>query len=210
MEGIPPSFAARLRANLDSVRDRIDRALSASGRPADSARLVAVTKAVDAQTTRGLLALGQLELGESRPESLQEKVEALGAAADRARWHLIGHYQRRKVRATLGLVACVHSAHSGHLLEALQARAAELGRQVDVLIQVNVSGEAEKQGFAPADLPRALEIVERCGNLSVQGLMTMAPAGLPSADLRRVFAGLRGLRDRPLAAPHAPPESSHW
>lgn len=195
MEGIPPALEARLRANLDSVRGRIDRALDASGRRADSARLVAVTKAVDAQTIRGLLALGQLELGESRPESLEKKVATLGIEAEGARWHLIGHYQRRKIRDTLGLVTCVHSVHSSQLLAALHGRAAELDRRLDILLQVNVSGEPEKQGFSPAELPRALEIAERCSTLSVQGLMTMAPAGLPSADLRRVFSGLRDLRD---------------
>ena len=208
MEGIPPSIEARLRANLDSVRSRIARALNAAGRPAGATRLVAVTKAVDARTTRGLLALGQVDLGESRPESLRDKVQDLGAAANSARWHLIGHYQRRKIRDTLGLISCVHSAHSDRLLHALDAQAAEIGHPVDVLIQVNVSGEAAKQGFLAEDLPRALERAKQHGNLSVQGLMTMAPSGLPSTDLRRVFSGLRDLRDR-YATPEAPlPELS--
>lgn len=208
MEGIPPSSEARLRANLDAVRGRIVQALDAADRPRDAARLVAVTKAVDAATTRALIALGQVDLGENRPESLREKVGRLGPEADGVRWHMIGHYQRRKVRDTLELVHCVHSVHSERLLEALDARAAELGRRTEILIQVNVSGEANKQGFRPDDVPAALEGAKRSANLSVQGLMTMAPVGLASADLRRVFAGLRDLRDR-CATPDAPlPELS--
>ena len=196
MEGIPPAELDRLRSNLAAMRDRIASAESRAGRQEGACRLVAVTKSVPAEIAAALLDLGQFDLGESRPEVFLAKKDALGAAAEAARWHMIGHYQRRKIRDSVSHFALVHSVDTERLLAALDARGRDLDEAVEVLIQVNVTGEAAKQGFERDRLGPLWEAMERFPNVSVQGLMTMAPAGLESGALRRIFAELRSVRDR--------------
>lgn len=196
MEGIPDMDRARLRANLAAIQDRIGAALAAAGRAEDACRLVAVTKSVPTPVAAALIDLGHEDLGESRPEVLRSRKEALGADFEAASWHMIGHFQRRKVRDSLALCSLVHSVHGERLLQTISDRAGELDSPAEVLLQVNVSGEAAKQGFAPAEVGPVLDAMERFPHVSVRGLMTMAPAGLDSDELRRVFSGLRELRDR--------------
>jgi|AMFO01.1.fsa_nt_gi pyridoxal phosphate enzyme, YggS family len=195
---VPPEILDALRARLEAVRERMTRAAERAGRRPEAVRLVAVTKGRPLAWALGLVLLGQRDLGENRPEEVPPRARALEAAGHPARWHMIGHYQRRKVRDTLSFLSWVHSVHSVALAERLDRRLEALGRPepLPVLLQVNVSGEATKQGFAPEEAPAALERVAALPRLDVRGLMTMAPAGLPSADLRRVFAALRTLRDR--------------
>jgi pyridoxal phosphate enzyme (YggS family) len=194
-----------IAANFRAVLERVAAAESAAGRPPGAVRLVGVTKTVDIPAAAALLAAGCRDLGENRPEELARKAAAPELAG--ARWHLIGTYQRRKIRDTLAFVGCVQSVHSVDLLAALGRRAAELGRTGDaalpVLLEVNVSGEAQKQGFAPEEVPAALDAAALSTSLRVDGFMTMAPLGAPEDVLRRVFGGLRELRDR-LATPSRP------
>jgi pyridoxal phosphate enzyme (YggS family) len=117
-------------------------------------------------------------------------------ALGRARWHLIGTYQRRKVRESLQAISIVHSVHSVPLARTIAHVAAELGSEVDCLLQVNVSGEASKQGFPPGEARAALDAVRALPGLRWRGLMTMAPAEASPAERRRVFAATRDLRDR--------------
>ena len=148
--------------------------------------LVAVTKYVSADAVRPLVAAGCHDLGESRPQQLWEKAAALADLP--IRWHMIGHLQRNKVRRTLPLVAMIHSVDSPRLLAAIEEEAAigdrachrqssplPLGegqgeglRRLPVLLEVNMSGEAAKHGFAPERSSRFLaELVElpaRCGS----------------------------------------------
>jgi pyridoxal phosphate enzyme (YggS family) len=203
MEGIPRNAVERLAANLKAVRERIAGACARAGRKPSDVRLVAVTKAVGAPFAQALVLAGQHDLGENRPEEVPAKAAALAAAGASPRWHMIGHYQSRKIKTTLPLFSLVHSVHSTSLCAALDARARELGRRVRVLLQVNLAGEAAKQGFAPEALAAVVDGFGQWPALDPGGLMTMAPADLASADLRRLFAGLRTLRDR-LARPSVP------
>ncbi|MAG57013.1 MAG: YggS family pyridoxal phosphate-dependent enzyme [Planctomycetes bacterium] len=202
MKGIPAKASQRLASNLFAVRERMVEALAAAGRAPDAARLVAVTKSVPAEVAWALLDLGQRDLGESRPEIALPKALALGKHDPAPVWHMIGRYQTRKIRDSLPMFTYVHSVHDLRLLERLAARASA-DRELRILLQVNVAGEAAKQGFRPDETEAALEHAERSAKLSVQGLMTMAPAGRSSDQLRRVFADLRILRDR-LATPERP------
>ena len=180
--------------NLAAVRERIAAAAARAGRDAAGITLVGVTKYVDAEAARALVAAGCADLGENRPQELWNKAEALAGLP--VRWHLVGHLQRNKVRRTLPLVSLIHSADSLRLIAAIEQTAAELGRRVPVLLEVNVSGEPAKHGFAPAEIEPLLPELAGCRHAEVGGLMCMAALeGGPDAA-RRDFAALRQLRDR--------------
>jgi pyridoxal phosphate enzyme (YggS family) len=109
-------------------------------------------------------------------------------------WHMIGHLQTRKAEDVLPWASVVHSVDSVKLAARL-SRFAAAGREVAILLEVNVSGEGSKYGFIPAELPAAVEAIAPLPGLRLQGLMTMAPIVPDPADARPVFAGLRRLRD---------------
>jgi hypothetical protein len=195
-----------LSRNLARVEERLAAACRRAGRDRAAVRLVAVTKYVDSDVARRLWELGVSDLGESRPQELWRKA----AAVPEARWHLVGHLQRNKVAATLPLASLLHSADSTRLLAALEAEAAKQGRQVEVLLEFNLSGEEAKHGFhAPDDLPAITEAVARLRHVRVAGLMTMAAQAPQPEAARPTFARLLRLRDEfRLPAPHEPRELS--
>jgi pyridoxal phosphate enzyme (YggS family) len=186
-------LAARLRDNVARVRERMAAAAIRAGRKF-GARLVAVTKYVEPAIARLLVTeCGLTELAESRPQELWTKAEAL--ADLRIEWHLIGHLQRNKVRRTLPLTALIQSADSLRLLAEIDREAAAIGCSVDVLLEVNTSGEAAKHGFQPVELPTFLPQIAALKNICVQGLMTMASLEGGTEAARRNFTALRELRD---------------
>jgi PLP dependent protein len=183
--------AARIAENLANIRQRIAQAAARSGRPAEAVRLVAVTKFAGLDEIRSLLAAGGTELGESRPQQLWERAEALRHMP--IRWHLIGHLQRNKVRRTLPLVGMIQSVDSVRLLETIDEAAAG---PVPVLIEVNVSAEAAKHGFTPDEAERLAPRLADFRSVEVRGLMCMAALEGGPDVARRDFAALRELRDR--------------
>jgi pyridoxal phosphate enzyme (YggS family) len=192
---------SRIADNLARVRERLAAAASNAGRDPASIRLVAVTKYVDAAVAAELFAAGCTDLGESRPQELWHKASAPALA--RAHWHLVGRLQRNKIRRTLPRVQWIHSIDSERLLAAVDENSAELGLTPRVLLEVNCSGEAAKQGFEADDVRRLLSTVDAFPHACVAGLMTMAPLAGGEAAARKTFAALRTLRDE-LAA-EAPP-----
>jgi PLP dependent protein len=184
----------RIAENLAHVRTRIAAAAERSGRTSASVRLVAVTKYVSVETAAAVVSAGCHDLGESRPQELWAKAAALSASE--VRWHVVGHLQRNKVRRTLPLVHLVQSVDSERLLVAIDGEAAQLDRRVDVLIEVNISGDAAKTGLAPAALEPLLERAASLDHVRVRGLMGMASLEGDAGVARRDFAALRALRDR--------------
>jgi pyridoxal phosphate enzyme (YggS family) len=189
-----PFLAALIRENLARVRERIEAAAARCGRQAHDVKLVGVTKYVDESIVRGLAEAGLLDLGESRPQELWKKADALSDLP--IRWHLIGHLQRNKVRRTLPLKPCIHSADSLRLLGEINSEAASLGVKADVLLEVNVSGEPAKHGLEPGAMEPLLPQIAALPNIAVHGLMTMAALDGGPDRARRDFAALRELRDR--------------
>jgi pyridoxal phosphate enzyme (YggS family) len=183
-----------LAENLSAVRQRIARAAERNGRSPHDVTLVAVTKYVDSATARALVAAGCSELGESRPQELWQKAEAC-AGLD-VHWHLIGHLQRNKVSRTLPLVSMVHSVDSLRLLQELDRESARLGRRLPILLEFNISGDASKHGFSPADAATALGEALQCASVEVRGLMGMASREGDLDSARIEFRGLRQLRDQ--------------
>jgi len=185
---------SRLADNLVHIRRRITEAAERSGRSAESVSLVAVTKSVAVEQTRELALAGCLDLGEGRPQELWSKAPAL--ADLEVRWHLIGHLQRNKVDRTLPLVSMIHSVDSLRLLRAIDTAAAALGRTMPVLLEVNISGDAAKHGFSPAEMPERLAEAAACTHVQIRGLMAMAGLDGDADRARRDFRNLRELCDR--------------
>ena len=191
---IDASVAARLRDNWQEVCDEVARAAMASGRRAEDVQVIGVSKYVDAETTGALFAAGCHALGESRPQQLWSKAEAL-ALGDEVHWHLIGHLQRNKIRRTLQWDPVVHSVDSKRLLESIAQEAILQDRSVNVLLEVNISGDEAKTGFAPDQLEPVIANLPSCG-VRVTGLMAMAGWGTDPDDARHQFARTRQLRDQ--------------
>jgi pyridoxal phosphate enzyme (YggS family) len=180
--------------NIERIRSEIAEAVAQSGRAADAVKLVAATKYVDAAVTRQVAETGVFDLGESRPQEIWAKAPELTDLP--IRWHLIGHLQRNKVRRTLPLVSLIHSVDSLRLLEVLQTEAARLPRKVDILLEVNISGDATKTGFSATEIEAALIAAAAHDHLQVQGLMSMAGLDTDAATAGKQFAAVRELRDR--------------
>jgi len=190
--------ADRCRDNLAAVRGRIAEACRRAGRNPADVRLVGVTKYVSAATARMLLDAGCSDLAESRPQSLWSKAAALGDASPAARWHLIGHLQRNKIRRTLPLLSLLHSLDSVRLLEAIEVEAAAAGRVCEALVEVNLAGDPGRTGVLEADVAAVVAAAAAMPHVTLRGLMGMAAVpedGDDRAVARRQFARLRELRD---------------
>lgn len=192
-----PTAAAIIRRNLAAVREGVAEACLRAGRDPAGVRIVGVTKYVAADAAVLLAEAGMLDLGESRPQSLWEKAPVLAAAGLAARWHLIGHLQRNKVRRTLPLLGLLHSLDSLRLLAEIEAEAAAAGRPAEALVEVNIAGDEGRTGATIADAERIVAASIRSPHVRVRGLMGMAaaPDGGDDAAARRQFARLRELRD---------------
>lgn len=193
---------AVIAGNLQRVQERIARAAERSGRQPGDVRLVAVTKYVGPREAAAVVAAGCHDLGESRPQDLWSKAEALQALP--VRWHLIGHLQRNKIRRTLPHVGLLHSADSRPMLAALDRVAGELQRVVDVLLEVNISRDHAKHGFLAEQLEPLLPELSTYRQLRFLGLMAMSGLGSAPAAAQRQFQQVRQLRDQLRAV--CPPE----
>ena len=187
-------LATRIAENVAAVRGRIAEAAARSGRTTDDVALVAVTKYVGPEEIRALVRAGCTTLGESRPQQLSDKAPQLDDLP--IRWHMIGHLHRNKVRRTLPLVVMIESVDSLKLIEAIDRIAGELSLQMPILLEVNVSGEEAKHGFAPDAIEPSLAELAGLTNTQVRGLMCMAGFASGRDGARAEFAALRQLRDR--------------
>jgi len=188
------AWERRLADNLAGVSNQIAEAARGSGRSPSDVTLVAVTKYVDSDVTASLVRAGCHHLGESRPQVLWQKADALRDLP--IEWHMIGHLQRNKIRRTLPLVACIHSADSDRLLGSLDDEARRAARTIRVLLEVNISGDAEKTGLRPDQLPPLVERIAQWDSIALCGLMAMSGRWSDPAQSQREFAQLRQLRDR--------------
>ena len=181
-----------LPERLAHVRAEIARRQAIAGRT-HPVTIVAVTKGFGLDAVEAALGAGLADVGENRVQEALEKLDT--PAGRRATWHLIGHLQRNKAKLVAGRFALVHSVDSTALAEELDTRAGAQGARQRVLLQVNVAGEAQKSGCAPADAPVVARRVAALPHLALEGLMTIAPFTDAADVQRRTFRGLRELRD---------------
>jgi pyridoxal phosphate enzyme (YggS family) len=176
---------------LATVRDRIARAAAAAKRDAASVRLVAVSKTKPASAIREAYEAGQRDFGENYAQELVQKAEELADLAE-LRWHFIGHLQSNKARFVARVAHFVHTIDGESLVREMGKRVAKEGRELPVLVEVNVGGEPQKHGAAAQGLRDLLAAVEAEKSLKLRGLMTMPPNDLEGA--RRAFEALASLR----------------
>jgi PLP dependent protein len=199
-------MATTLAEQLAEVRSSIAAACARANRPVESVTLVAVSKTHPPELLLDAISCGQTHFGENRVEEAASKIPAVAArVAVPLTWHMIGHVQSRKARDVIAAFDYIHSLDSLKLAERYSRFAVELGRTVNVLLEVNVSGEETKSGFDGTrwqddryqreslwnDIRRIIELP----GIHVQGLMTMAPIVEDAEQARPVFVGLRTLRD---------------
>lgn len=192
------SQLTQLVDNIHRVRSRIAAAASRVGRDPSEVRLVAVTKYVDADVIRAMVEAGCHVLGESRPQQFWTKADLL-ADLD-IQWHFIGHLQRNKLARTLPRVTMLQSVDSERLLDAVGQWAEDAKQQLPILIEINISGDSAKHGFAPDQTAAAVRRALACPAIRVDGLMAMASLHGGLSQARIDFRGLRQLRDTVRAA----------
>lgn len=179
-----------LTQRLEAIRKRVQAACGRVGRAPESVTLIGVTKAVDHAVAQALVDLGVVDLGENRPQELWRKAGLVSGA----RWHFIGHLQRNKVERTVGLSSLIHSVDSERLLEAIEAEADRIGKEVAVLLEVNCSGEEAKHGFTPEAVLAFASNLKQLRCVRIHGLMTMAALADAPEAARPAFRRLAQLQ----------------
>jgi PLP dependent protein len=192
-----------LVARLIEVRARIDDAIARGGH-GQTVTVVGVTKTYGPEAALAAWEAGLRDVGENKVQEALAKIPHVGVPL---RWHLIGHLQRNKVRQ-IDPFELIHSMDSARLADALGSHGAARGRPVQVLAQLNVSGEETKGGYQPSMFVQEADRLRDVSGIVVRGVMTMAPFGADDATLRSVFAGARRCAEVLRAAGHPATELS--
>lgn len=186
--------ATTLAERLVRVQEMVSEAALRAGRAPQEITIVAVTKTVTRETVDEAYALGLRHFGENRVQDARIKfAEPLPPDAV---LHLIGQLQTNKAKYAVPLFDIIESVDRPSLIDELERQGAKVNKVVDVLLEVNVSGEAQKAGCAPDHAPALVAQIEQCAHLRLRGLMTMAPLVDDPEMARPVFRALRELRDR--------------
>ena len=189
---------------ISAIRERIAASAARVKRNPDSITLMAVSKTVEPARIRQAYEAGLRIFGENRVQEFGEKTGSLSDFKD-AEWHLIGHLQTNKAKKAVELFQAVDSLDSLRLAEKLDQAAAQMGKVVPVLIEINVGGEESKNGVLP-DSPELQELLEgagKLGHVEIRGLMTIPPFNENPEGARPYFRRLRELREA-IASRHLP------
>ena len=187
---------AAIRVRLADVRARIARAAGRAGRDPSAIRLIAVSKTFPAECVRAAAAAGQVDFGENK---VQEALLKMDQTSDLdVRWHLIGHLQSNKAR-NAGRFDVVHSVDAAGLVRRIDEAARAAGRTIDLLVQVDLAGEATKHGAREDELAAVFAAAPSARACRFVGLMIIPPAVDDPGDARPYFRALRGVRERLLS-----------
>ncbi len=178
------------RVNL--LKERIERACESAGRRSEDIAIVAVTKTVDPERIEKAYRLGFEIFGENRVQEAKVKIPKLSHLKD-AKWHLIGHLQRNKVKYAVRLFDMIQSVDSIKLAAEIEKRATG---KIDILVEVNTSGEPEKHGIPPDNVFNLVEYVLNLKHLNPLGFMTVGPYPVEEQKSRKSFSLLREIRDK--------------
>ncbi|MBQ8526275.1 MAG: YggS family pyridoxal phosphate-dependent enzyme [Clostridia bacterium] len=179
-----------IKQNLEKIKTNINTACEKCGRNPEDVTILAVTKTRSADEINEVIDLGIVNIGENR---VQELIAKYDSVSEEARWHLIGHLQKNKVKYIADKVCMIHSVDSPELAEEIDRRCKKINKTMDILIEVNISGEETKSGISPDKIRDFINLVSSFDNIKIRGLMTMAPKYAPDEELHRIFSGLATL-----------------
>lgn len=185
----------RVADRLRQVKERIAQRAQEAGRRPEEIEILGATKGVPPERILEAYEAGIRLFGENRVQEAEAKIPLVHAPV---RWHMIGHLQRNKVKKAVRLFSGVESVDRPELVVELEKRLAPLGKRMEVLIEVNTSGEPQKHGLPPDEgsLMALAERILEAPHLELRGLMTLGPYPPEEKRSRRAFALLRALRDR--------------
>lgn len=179
--------------NVRNIRQRIASACQRVGRSPEEITLIAVTKTFSTEHIREAVSAGLYDIGENYVQELRRKREHL--RDEPIRWHLVGHLQSNKIKYIADWIHLIHALDSLHLGQELSTWGARTGRTINVLVEVNTTGEASKFGVSVDATPDLLRQLLQLPNLNVQGLMTIGPFLPDPEESRPAFRSMRELRD---------------
>jgi len=185
--------------NLVKINARISRACAQAGRQIDSVTLVAVVKNRTLKDIGDLVEAGIGHIGENKVQDALVKHRAISQvshAGPDIKWHMVGHLQTNKVKDALGIFDLIHSVDSLHLAQEIDKQAAKINKTQDVLIEVNTSGQISKFGLEAKEAVEGAREISRLKNITIKGLMTIAPLSDEPGQARPYFRMLRELRDK--------------
>ena len=184
---------SNIESNLKIVKEAINKSAKKTNRTLDDIVLVVVTKTRTVEEIKEVYQCGHKIIGENRIQEAENKFRYLKEL--NLEWHLVGHLQRNKVKDAINIFSMIHSVDSLRLAEEINKGCEQKKIRMNVLLEINVSGEETKYGFKPNEIIPALKIISEMRNVNVMGLMTMAPFAANPEDTRPVFRQLRELRD---------------
>ncbi|MBI5119013.1 YggS family pyridoxal phosphate-dependent enzyme [Candidatus Poribacteria bacterium] len=182
-----------IKTNLERLRGRIESAAERAGRNPADIKLVAVTKTVGVDKIKEAIDCGARHIGESRVLEAAEKQPSIGRSVE---WHMVGHLQSRKAKQAVELFDMIQSIESISVADALERRCSEMGRIMRVLVEVNTSGEQQKNGVSPEEAESLIRRIAARRSLRIEGLMTMAALSAEPEQARPSFRLLRELAER--------------
>lgn len=184
---------ATIAENIEEIQREKAQAAQRCGRNPEDILLIAVTKTRSAEEINEAVRAGITDIGENKVQEILDKYDKVLPV----NWHMIGHLQTNKVKYIIDKVSLIHSVDSFRLAEEIDRRAAQHGRTMDILVQVNAAGDEAKFGVEPDDAESLIsEILESCENVRIRGLMTVAPYAENPEEVRPHFRRMRSLYDR--------------
>ena len=187
----------QIKQNLIKVRERIENAAKRAGRALSDITLVGVTKTKPSDYIRYAYMAGLTDFGENYAQELVKKHKEIGSLNESLKWHFIGHLQSNKVKQIIPIVYMIHSVDSLSLIKKIEKEAEKTGKIANLLIEVNVAGEASKSGCTPEQLNELTEACIGSENINLCGLMTIPPF-LPAEQVRPFFVKLREMLENTL------------
>jgi len=188
-----------IKDNVWEIRERIRRACAKVGQKPETVNFVAVTKNRSLEQIRETLDAGIVDIGENKVQEASLKYKqfsSFGLDPSRITWHMVGHLQTNKVKEAVGIFDLIHSVDSLYLAQEIDKQAAKIEKVQQILLEVKTSPEETKFGLKPEDLSGLLREISRLKNISVKGLMTIAPVLNDPQDVRPYFRVLREFKDK--------------
>jgi hypothetical protein len=187
-----------IRENIIKVREQVARACAVSGRQSSDVALIAITKNRVPEEIIQAIDSGISDIGENKVQEISRKIGQLRPVLDgnNVRLHMVGHLQTNKVKEAVKLFDLIHSVDSVKLAAEIDKEAQKISKLQVILVQVNTSYEESKSGFAPQEVIESVLEIAKLRNISIKGLMTMAPVVKDSQEARVFFKNLRDIRDK--------------